>query len=192
MALVGPCGGGKTTTLAKLAANFKLRQKRSVAILSLDMHRLAAHEQLRRYGEILAIPIHTAQSVTEVKDALRASQSPDVLLIDTPGVGLRDQGRFARLASLLRAAGADETHLVLPAAWLPNLQRRVADTFAPLGVSRVVLTHLDDAVGFGVVLNTLEQIPWNISYLSGGQRVPHDIEEACIERLSQLILSPEG
>jgi flagellar biosynthesis protein FlhF len=191
VALVGPSGGGKTTTLAKLAAHFKLRLRKDVRLLSLDMQRLAANEQLRRYAEIIRVPMESAQTAPGVHEALKRCEGADCVLIDTPGVGLREQGRFARLAMLLRAARADEVHLVLPASLTPGAQTRLGQSFAPLGVSRVVLTHLDEAVGFGVVLNAVERLKCHLSYLSAGQNVPRDIEEACGQRVAELILPLE-
>ncbi len=187
VALVGPPGGGKTTTIAKLAAQFGLRQGRRVALLSLDMHRLGAHEQLRRYAELIDVPFHTAQTISEVKRCLQSLESVDSLLIDTPGIGLREQGRFARLATLLRAARPDETHLVLPVSLTPEVQTRIAQSLAPLKSTRVVLTRLDDVIGFGVVLNVMHRLNLGVSYLSAGQNVPHDIEEGCSQRLAELL-----
>lgn len=189
VALVGPSGSGKTTTLAKLAAHFKLRQGKRVAILSLDMSRLAAHEQLRRYAEVIDVPLHAAQSIADVRQGLRALEPVDLLLIDTPGVGLREQGRFARLATLLRAAHPDETHLVLPASLTPAVQARVAQGFAPLGLSRVVVTRLDDAIGFGVILNVTQRLNLGVSYVTTGQNVPNDIEEVSGRRVAECLLA---
>jgi flagellar biosynthesis protein FlhF len=189
LALVGPSGSGKTTTLAKLAAHRKLRGAQRIGLLSLDMHRLAAHEQLRHYAELLEIPLHTAQTIGEVRAALQALHDVDLLLIDTLGVGLREQARFARLATLLRAARPDETHLVLPASLAAPVQQRVVRGFAPLGISRLVLTRLDDAVGFGVILNVMQQLNMTVSYVTTGQNVPNDIEKACGARVAELLLA---
>jgi len=191
VALVGPSGSGKTTTLAKLATHFKLRLGKRVALLSLDTQRMAAHEQLRRYAELIEVPLHTAQTIAEVKLCLKSLSEIDLLLIDTPGVGLSEQGRFARLATLLRAARPDEKHLVLPASLTPDVQARVAGSFAPLGISRAVLTRLDDAVGLGVILNVTQRLNLGLSYVTTGQNVPNDIEEACGRRVAALLLAAD-
>ena len=192
VALVGPSGSGKSTTVAKLAALFKLRRQQPVALLSLDTQRLDAHTHLQRYANVLDVPLHTAQTIAEVKAALKHLAAPGLVLIDTPGVGLREQARFARLATLLRAAHPDEVHLVLPASLDARVQARTAREFAPLGVSRLVLTRLDDALGFGVVLNTITRLSLGVSYLATGQNVPQDIEEACGSRVAELVCAADG
>ncbi len=187
VAFVGPSGGGKTTTVAKLAAHFKLREGRTVGMLSLDTHRPGATEQLRRYADILGLELHTAQTLAAVKQGVKDIGAVDVLLIDTPGVGLREQGRFARLVLLLRAARPDETHLVLPVSLTPDVQSRVAQSFAPLGISRAVLTRLDEAIGCGVILNIAQRLNLGVSYITTGQNVPRDIEAAGGQRVAELL-----
>jgi len=191
IAFVGPPGGGKTTTLAKLAAHLHLRQKKSVALLSLDMHRLAAGEQLRRYAELIQVPIAVAQTREGVAQALRDFRDIDHILIDTPGVGLREEGRFARMAALLRATRPDEVHLVLPGSTSPAVQLRLGQAFAPLGISRLAVTRLDETIGFGVILTLLEQLQLKLSYFSTGQNVPQDFEAACGRRVAELICPPQ-
>jgi len=192
VALVGPSGAGKSTTAAKLAALFKLRRGRAVGLLSLDMHRLDAHVHLQRYAEVLGVPFAAAQTINEVKQALRTLGTLELLLVDTPGIAIREQARFARLAALLRAVRPDETHLVLPAFLDPRVQERVARSFAPLQVSRVILTRLDEAVGLGVILNTIARLNLGVSYVATGQNVPQDIEEACGSRVMELLLAHEA
>ncbi len=192
LALIGPSGSGKTTTLAKLAARFALQEKRQVGILSLDLQHVGAHEHLRRYAEILNVPLFTAQTIGEVKECLRSLDNIELLLIDTPGVGLREDGRFARLATLLRAARVDETLLVLPASTAQDVLERMAAGFAPLGPKGLVLTRLDDVIGFGVVLNLLHRLKIKLSYISAGQNVPADLEVACGKRLAELVLCATG
>lgn len=187
VALVGPSGGGKTLTAAKLATLFRLREEKRVALLSIDMHRLDAREQLRRFADALDVPFHVAQTIGDVKQVLRGLGSVDLLLIDTPGVGLREQARFARLAALLRAARPDEIHLVLPASLAPDVQLRVAQSFQPLGVAKLILTRLDELVGLGVVLNVIDRLELGVSYLTTGQNVPGDIQEACGGRVAELL-----
>jgi flagellar biosynthesis protein FlhF len=188
VALIGPPGGGKTTTLAKLAAQFKLRKRKRVAVLSLDMHRMAAGEQLRQYAELIGVPIYVTQIIVDVRELVRRLEPVDLLLIDTPGVGPRDRGRFVRLAALLRAARPQETHLVMPVSLARLVQQRTAEFFGPLGVSRVVLTRLDEAIGLGVVLTAVARMGWALSYLTDGQNVPKNIQEACGRRVAELIL----
>lgn len=189
MAFIGPSGCGKTTTVAKLAARYRLHCDLRVGLLSLDPHRLGAHEQLGRYAEIIDVPLRVAQTISEVKSCLRQLNDVDVLLIDTPGVGLREDGRFARLATLLRAARADASYLVLPASTSSPILKRMAEGFAPFAPRALVLTHLDDVIGFGVILNIVERLHLGISYWSTGQNIPDDLEEACSERLAELLFS---
>jgi len=191
VAFVGPAGGGKTTTIAKLAARFKLRQHLGVGVLSLDTDRPAADEQLRRYADVLGVPSCTAQSVAEVQNAMQRFADCELVLIDTPGVSLAAQAPLARLAGLLQAARPDEVHLVLPVCLAQSVQVRARRVFAPFQVRRVVLTRLDDAVGLGVVLTALDRLKLDLSYLSDGQNVPRDLREPCGEDLARLII-PRG
>lgn len=190
VALVGPAGGGKTTTIAKLAALLKIRLKRSVAVVSCDMHRLDATTQLARYAEILEVPMRSVQSAADVRGALESLGPADAILIDTPGIGPRDQARFARLAALLRALKPDETHLVLPASLAPSAQARIAESLRPLGITRLVLTHLDEAVGLGVLLDVVDRLKLGVSYLSTGQTVPQDLEKACPAEIAEVLSRP--
>jgi flagellar biosynthesis protein FlhF len=141
---------------------------------------------LRRYADIIGVETKSAQTVAAVKNALRELADADLVLIDTHGVSGKDRGHYTRLAAILRAARPDEVHLVLPASMHAAVQTRVAERFKPLGVSRVVLTHLDEAVGLGVLLNAIGRLEWGLSYLSDGETVPNHLSEACPVRVADL------
>ncbi len=192
VALVGPAGGGKTTTLAKLAAHYALRLRKRVAILSLDMHRMATHEQVRRYGEIIRVPVHSAQSVAGVTAEIEKLREFDLVLIDTAGAAWTDENRIQKLGELLKAAAPDETHLVLPASLSHATQIRCAQAFRAIGASRVALTHVDEIVGLGVIFSAIEKVALPASYLSAGQVVPDDLEPACGQRLARLLLEDKS
>jgi flagellar biosynthesis protein FlhF len=189
VALIGPAGAGKTSTLAKLAANFRLRQGKRVAALSLDTHRAATHEQVRRLGELMDITVLSAQTVSRVRGVLADLPPVDLLLIDTPGIGPRDRGAFARLAALLRASKPDETHLVLPVTMSAGAQAISMALFERLGVNKVLLTRLDEVVGCGVFLNVLQKLRCGLSYATCGRRVLSDLKSPCSADLADLYFS---
>lgn len=188
-ALVGPPGAGKTTTIAKLAAQFKLREHRSVALLSLDSQRGVANDQLRRFAELIGAPMEAAQTDAAVREALkRLGPDHDLVLIDTNGLDRDDDGRFARLAALLRAAKPDEVHLALPAANRVTVHQRFAERFRPLGLTGVVFTRLDEAVGFGIMLDVCEKLACRVSYWTCGPRVTRDLRQASGDELAREML----
>lgn len=188
VAFVGPTGGGKTTTLAKLAAQARFRGGKRVALLSLDVHRIGACAQLGRYAELIGVPFRSAATPEAIAEALDAMRDAETILIDTPGVGLTAAGPMRDLRRLLSASHPDATHLVLPASLSSAAQARTCETFRAAGATRIVLTKLDDAVGLGAILGVLEQAKMKLSYVTTGQRVPTDIGPACSERLAELIL----
>jgi flagellar biosynthesis protein FlhF len=187
VALVGPSGGGKTTTIAKLAADFRLRRGLRVALLTLDAQRLAAGEQLARFAAVLGVKAAAVETLSDVRASISALGEFDLLLIDSPGVGWREQGRFARLAAALRSCRPDEIHLVLPASMSESAQVRAARAFQPLGVQKVIFTRVDELIGCGVILNVVHKLRVGVSYLASGQNVPNDLRETCGRELSELV-----
>lgn len=185
--LVGPTGVGKTTTLAKLAAAFHLREGRSVGLVTADTYRIAAVEQLRTYAGIIGLDLHVARTPTEMRQAVTALADRDVILVDTAGRSQRDVDRIAELSAVVRAADPHEVHLVLSGTAGMKLLEREAEAFMPLGVDKIVLTKLDEAVSFGMLVEAVSRIGTRLSFVTTGQDVPDHIERAGGHRLAELL-----
>lgn len=158
-----------------------------VAALSLDTMRMGASESLVRYADAIDVPVAVAQTGSEVREKIRGLGEFDILLIDTPGIGWRDQGRFARLAALLRAARPDEAQLVLPASMHPSAQDRCVSAFAPFNPAGVIFTKIDELIGYGVLINAIEKLSLKPTYLAHGQNVPRDLAPACGRAIADLL-----
>ncbi|HEY2159052.1 MAG TPA: flagellar GTP-binding protein [Isosphaeraceae bacterium] len=192
VALVGPTGVGKTTTVAKLAADFKLVKGLRPGLVTVDTYRIAAVEQLRTYAEIIDLPLAVANSPSEMRRAIEGLGDVDLVLIDTAGRSPRDEVKIRELAEFLAAAAPDEVHLVLSAAGGEKSLRSAVERFATVHADRLILTKLDEAEGLGGVFATLVAANRPVSYITTGQAVPDDIERADRARLARLILGYEG
>ncbi len=188
IALVGPTGVGKTTTIAKLAATHKLRQGKRVGLLTTDTYRIAAVEQLRTYAEIIALPLRVVHSPADMPDACAALADCDTILIDTAGRAPADAARLDELRAFINAARPHETHLVLSGAASQAVMLDAAARFAPIQPNRVILTKLDEAVNLGVLVNVLRRVSLKLSYVTNGQEVPDHIEPGVAARLAQRLL----
>jgi flagellar biosynthesis protein FlhF len=192
VALVGPTGVGKTTTIAKLAANFRLSERRRVGLITVDTYRIAAVDQLRTYADIMDLPMEVVATPREMHDAVARFADFDLVLMDTAGRSPRDEVRIQELRVLLGEAQADEVHLVLStAAGLESLQAAV-NSFARVGATSLVLTKLDEAVQLGGLLPLLRDCRLPLSYTTDGQTVPDDIRPADRRRLASLMLGQPG
>lgn len=192
IALVGPTGVGKTTTVAKLAANFKLSHGYKPGLVTVDTYRIAAVEQLRTYADIISLPLAVANTPSDMRTAIDELGDVDIVLIDTAGRSPRDEVKIRELADFLSAARPDEVHLVLSAVSGERSLRAAVDRFAIVHADRLILTKLDEADGLGSVLAVLGQANRPVSYITTGQAVPDDIEPADRGRLARLILGHEG
>jgi flagellar biosynthesis protein FlhF len=191
VALVGPTGVGKTTTVAKLAANFKLVHGLRPGLVTVDTFRIGAVEQLRTYAEIIDLPLAVANSPGEMRRAISDLGAVDVVLIDTAGRSPRDEVKIRELADFLAEARPDEVHLVLSAVAGERSMRSAVERFAVARADRLILTKLDEADGLGGVLAVIGQANCPVSYLTTGQAVPDDIEPADRQRIAALILGHE-
>jgi flagellar biosynthesis protein FlhF len=191
VALVGPTGVGKTTTVAKLAANFKLARGARVGLVTVDTYRIAAVEQLKTYAEIIDLPLAVVNDPVEMPRALDEMGAVDLVFIDTAGRSPRDEVKIRELAEFLLQARPDEVHLVLSAVAGQRSLRAAVERFAMVQVDRLILTKLDEADSLGGLLAVLGLSNRPVSYLTTGQAVPDDIEPAEPKRLARLILRQE-
>lgn len=192
IALVGPTGVGKTTTIAKLAATYKLRHGKRVGLVTCDTYRIAAVEQLRTYANIIGLRLNVALTPAEMGSCCASLSDCDVILIDTAGRSQHDGDRLTELGALLAAAKPHETHLVLSGASSESVLLRAAERFAIAEPNRVILTKLDETVSFGVLVNVAHRVGKSLSYVTTGQEVPDHIEPGRADRLARLILDGGG
>ncbi|MBN1854972.1 MAG: flagellar biosynthesis protein FlhF [Pirellulales bacterium] len=188
VALVGPTGVGKTTTIAKLAANYRLREKKRVGLITVDTYRIAAVEQLRTYADIIDLPMEVVATPREMREAVARLADLDLVLMDTAGRSPRDEVKIQELKSMLGEAHADEVHLVLSSTAGTRNLTATAEQFQEVGTTALLLTKLDEATSFGNLLGLVRQCPLPLSYLTDGQNVPDDIEVAQPRPLAQMML----
>lgn len=195
VALVGPTGVGKTTTVAKLAAGFRIEARRRVGLLTIDTFRIAAVQQLKAYAEIMDLPMEVVEKPSQMRPALDRLGDVDLVLIDTAGRSPRSDARIDQLVGLLRSAQPDETHLVLSATSSTATIQSALRGFAPVRPTAAILTKLDESPYTAGVLSAIVAndrfagIP--LSYTTNGQQVPDDISIADPESLLSRLL-PEA
>lgn len=197
VALVGPTGAGKTTTIAKLAAQLQRAFDLKIAFISADSFRIGAAHQLQTYAALLNIPCRCicppgssrtgVGMVERIDEALAEFQDRDLILVDTAGIGPRDRERLKLLEETIGESSYVERFLVLPAPGNERDLYGVAEAFAPLQYSRVILTKLDETSFCGPVLNVSHRLRLPLAYFCNGQRVPEDIEPATAARLAWMI-----
>ncbi|QDU29604.1 Flagellar biosynthesis protein FlhF [Anatilimnocola aggregata] len=178
VALVGPTGVGKTTTVAKLAAQFRLNQQRRVGLITIDTYRIAAVDQLKTYADIMNLPLEVASSPREMAAALAALADCQLVLIDTTGRSPRDAMRIAEQRNLLAIADPDEVHLVLSATSSTACQQLAMRAYASVSPTSLMLTKLDELPQVGCLAGLLRETSLPLSYTTHGQNVPDDIRAA--------------
>ena len=188
VAMIGPTGTGKTATVAKLAANFKLRQNLRVGLVSLDTVRIAAVEQLRTYAEIIDTPLKVASSPREMAQALDELSAMDLVLVDTMGRSPRDELRIKELRAFFQGAESTEFHLVLSAVASSASLLSAVSQFSTIASPRLLFTKLDEAAVLGGILNCVVRTGNPVSYLTTGQDVPDNIDVADVSELAERII----
>ena len=188
VALVGPTGVGKTTTLAKLAAGFHFDQGASVGLVTLDTFRLGAVEQLQKYADLLGVPCEVVSAPDQMLPALDRLNHCQLVLIDTAGRSPRDHSQLGALNDFLHVAAPAQIHLVLSAASSQSHAATALEEFATVQPTHLLLTKLDESPCLGSWYRLLASGAWPLSYITTGQQVPEDILVANRRRLASLIL----
>lgn len=192
VAVVGPTGVGKTTTLAKLAAQYGLLENRRVALLTVDTYRVAAVEQLRTFADIMSLPIEVASTAAEARAKLWSLGGQELVLVDTAGRSQHATERIDELCELMRSLEPDEIHLVVSATTKSEDLLAIYEEFRRLGPTRLIATKLDETRTYGGLLALARASRLPISYLTHGQKVPEDMAVANVPRLVELILGRDA
>ncbi|MHB8255677.1 MAG: flagellar biosynthesis protein FlhF [Acidiferrobacterales bacterium] len=190
VALIGPTGVGKTTTIAKLAARFVLRHgARGVALVTTDSYRIGAHEQLRTYARILGLPLRIAANGEELRAALAAFSDKRLVLVDSAGMSQRDLRLSEQMALLADGGEPLGTYLVLSAAGQMSAALEAARAFHGTRLRGCIITKLDEAMSLGGLLSVVIQQKLPVAYVSDGQRVPEDLAVARAHNLVSSAVS---
>ncbi len=194
VALVGPTGVGKTTTVAKLAARYTLRHgPRRVALVTTDSFRIGAYDQLRTFGMILDTPVRLASTAAELRSVIAEFSDRSLILIDTAGMSQRDM-RLSQQFDLITDASGVHSYLVVAANAQPSTLEETAGAFARMRLAGCILTKLDEATRLGGALSMAHNHRLPVAYLSNGQRVPEDLQTARADDLirfgAELIRAP--
>lgn len=187
IALVGPTGVGKTTTTAKLAAMYALNRGNKVALITMDIFRVGAVEQLKTYSRIMGIPLEVASTPKELEKAVEKHSACDLIFIDTAGRSHKDKEKLDEMKNFFEEKIPMEVYLCLSATTKDRELEEILKRFKIFQISKVVFTKIDECESFGNMVNLLMKDNLQIAYFTTGQRVPEDIEIATPAKLADMI-----
>jgi flagellar biosynthesis protein FlhF len=184
--LIGPTGVGKTTTLAKIAADF-LTSGRRIGFITADTYRLAAVEQLQQYADIMGLSLETVYTPRDMEEAIARQSDREILFVDTAGRSQHNASQMGELKALVEACQPAEVHLLLSATTKREDLQEIVERFSICPIDRLILTKADESTCFGPFYSIIKQTSIPFSYITTGQNVPEDIEEATANRIARLI-----
>jgi flagellar biosynthesis protein FlhF len=194
LALVGPTGVGKTTTIAKLAAIHAVGigsgKPQSVRMITIDNYRIGARQQIETYGGIMGVPVSFVETAEDLRKTIAMHSDADLVLVDTVGKSPRDAVRLAEMQRVLAACGPNaETHLALSATTKASDMVQIMRQFEPFDYKAIVITKLDETNRIGNAISALAERGKPVSYITNGQSVPQNIERA---RVTRFLMNLEG
>jgi len=187
-AFVGPTGVGKTTTIAKIASRFALMEHRRVAVITSDTYRIAATDQIRRYGEIIGVPVRVVETPEDLQQMMLSFGGYDLVLLDTAGRSPQNKEQIIHLKQLMEASRPDEIHLVVSMTTKYIDVLSIVAKFGVVPVNRLILTKFDETRTYGLALNLSVNFSMDIAYTTAGQQVPDDLEVADSAKLARMIV----
>lgn len=186
--VAGPTGVGKTTTIAKLAAEQLFKFNRKVGLITSDTYRISAVDQLRTYASILNVPLEIVQSPGDLHRAMQRLEACDLILMDTAGRNYRNELLVSELQSLLAHREDSETYLVLSLTSKSKDMKTITQHFSQYHLDKVIFTKVDETGSIGAMFNLLHEYPLKISYMTNGQNVPEDVFLPDTKRLLNMLL----
>ena len=191
VALVGPTGVGKTTTIAKLAGRLALVEKKKVGLITIDTYRIGAIEQLKTYAEIMNIPFKVVITIKEMGEAIESMSDRDVILIDTTGRSSKNAMQISELRAFIEKSKPDYVNMVVSATTKNKDIKNILNGYSDLGYDSVIITKLDETTVYGSIYNIAKRSNKPISFVTVGQNVPDDIKIPEKEELTRFILGEE-
>ncbi|MBW1938158.1 MAG: flagellar biosynthesis protein FlhF [Deltaproteobacteria bacterium] len=188
ISFIGPAGSGKTTTLAKLAAQYLFSDRLDIGILTTDTFRIGATEQLKIYADIMGLPLKLISKKEEFKESLDAFGDKDIILIDTPGKTYKDENYLMNLKELFAIDSPIETNLILNITANQENMIETAERFGIINYDNIIFTKLDEANNFGSIYNIIDYAGKPVFYIANGQNVPQDLEKVDPGKLARLIV----
>jgi len=188
---IGPTGVGKTTSLAKLAANYSLNSKKEVGLITADTYRIAAVDQLRTFSEIMGLPLAVAYSPQELKEAIASFKDKDIIMIDTAGRSHRNQAQLEEIGQLVKASNAQEIFLVMSVTTSSRNSREIISNYSFLDDYKLLFTKADESTSSGIIPNIRRITGKPLSYITNGQNVPDDIEVADVLNLANSLVETD-
>lgn len=194
---IGPTGVGKTTTIAKLASDFKLTRSKSVAMITADTYRIAAVEQLNTYASILDVPVNVIYSPSEIVESIEELSDYQMIFVDTAGRSHKNaeqRDEIIEMISNVRNSGIDADIIIFLVMSVTTKYRdmvNICDAYKSLNAYRLLFTKLDETDSVGNILNIKLYTGAPISYTTCGQNVPDDIESVDVQKLAKSLLGGE-
>jgi flagellar biosynthesis protein FlhF len=190
--LVGPTGVGKTTTIAKLASLYTLYKNKKEGLITLDTYRIGAVEQLKTYAEILGVPFGVILSIKDIPQVIKTMENCEIILVDTMGRNSKNIMQISEIRKFVEEMDANKIHLVISMTTKQKDLKKIINNYKMIKYNSLILTKIDETEVNGSILASLYYSNVPVSYISTGQNVPEDIEEANKDKIIKLVMGAEA